>query len=144
KGYGYADVATRKPFTPDTVMNIGSISKTVTGVALMRAVQEGKLSLDADINRYLPFKVANPHHPGEPITLRQLATHTSGISDRWEVYKDTYFYGGEPDETLGDFLRAYFTPGGKHYATDNFLEAKPGTQREYSNIGAGLAGYIVE
>src|SRR5688572_29798371 len=57
KGYGYSDKQRAVPFTPDTVMNIGSISKTFTGVALMQAVEEGKLSLDADINTYLPFKV---------------------------------------------------------------------------------------
>ena len=55
KGYGFADKERAVPFTPDTVMNIGSISKTFTGVALMRAIQEGKLSLDEDINTYLPF-----------------------------------------------------------------------------------------
>ncbi len=55
----------------------------------MRAVQEGKLSLDTDINTYLPFKVVNPHHPNARITLWNLATHTSGIADRWEVYRDT-------------------------------------------------------
>lgn len=144
KGYGFADVARQVPFTPDTVMNVGSISKTVTGVALMRALQEDKLSLDVDVNRYLPFKVVNPHRPGEVITLRQLATHTSSISDRWEVYSRTYHYGGEPTESLGEFLQAYFVPGGAHYAPQNYLDVKPGTHREYSNIGAGLAGYVVE
>jgi CubicO group peptidase (beta-lactamase class C family) len=144
KGYGFADKANSIPFTPHTVMNIGSISKTFTGAALMRAVEEGKLSLDADINTYLPFKVVNPYFPEALITLRQLATHTSGITDRWTVYEGTYHYGGDSPEPLGEFLEDYFAPGGKHYAKDNFLKAKPGTQREYSNIGAGLAGYIVE
>jgi CubicO group peptidase (beta-lactamase class C family) len=143
KGYGFADKERAVPFTPDTVMNIGSISKTFTGVALMRAIQEGKLSLDEDINTYLPFKVINPHQPNEKVTLRHLATHTSGISDRWSVYRDTYYYGGTP-EPLGQFLKGYFVPGGSHYSKDNFLNVKPGTHREYSNIAAGLAGYIVE
>lgn len=143
KGYGFADQRRAVPFRPDTVMNIGSISKTFTGVALMRAVQEGKLSLDDDVNERLPFRVVNPHHPDEKITLRQLATHTSGITDRWPVYRDTYYYGEAP-EPLGAFLKEYFVPGGKHYSGENFLDRKPGTQREYSNIGAGLAGYIVE
>ena len=70
KGYGFADKAQSSPFTPHTVMNIASISKTFTGVALMRAVEEGKFSLDADINTYLPFKVVNPYFPGARITLR--------------------------------------------------------------------------
>lgn len=144
KGYGYADRQAAQPFTPDTVMNIGSISKTVTGVAMMQAVQAGKLSLDADVNAYLPFKLVNPHRPQDIITLRQLATHTSGITDRWPVYRETYHYGGDSPEALGDFLRSYFATDGKRYAKDNFLDVKPGTHREYSNIGAGLAGYIVE
>nr|WP_241093706.1 serine hydrolase domain-containing protein [Xanthomonas sp.] len=144
KGYGFADRERAIAFTPDTVMNIGSISKTVTGAALMRAVQEGKLSLDADINAYLPFKVVNPAFPDVPITLRQLATHTSSIADRWSVYERTYHYGGDSPEPLASFLADYFTPGGSRYAQENFLQARPGTHREYSNIGAGLAGYIVE
>ena len=144
KGYGFADKRRAVPFTPDTVMNIGSISKTFTGVALMRAVQEGKLSLDEDVNVYLPFKVVNPNYPKEKITLRQLATHTSSITDRPSVYEGTYHYGGEAPEPLGEFLKGYFVPGGMDYSKDNFLNVKPGTHREYSNIGAGLAGYVVE
>lgn len=143
-GYGFADKERAIAFTPDTVMNIGSISKTFTGAALMRAVQEGKVSLDDDINSYLPFKVINPHFPDRPITLRHLATHTSGISDRPSVYESTYHFGGDTPEALGDFLQSYFARDGKHYSNDNFLKARPGTHREYSNIAAGLAGYIVE
>lgn len=144
KGYGFADKASAVPFTPETVMNIGSISKTFTGVALMRAVQEGKLSLDKDINAYLPFKVVNPHTPNEPITLRHLATHTSGITDQSAVYRNNYHFGGDAPVLLGDFLKSYFVPGGQAYSKDNFVNVKAGTHREYSNIGAGLAGYIVE
>lgn len=144
KGYGFADKQAGVPFTPDTVMNIGSISKTFTGAALMQAVQEGKLSLDQDINTYLPFKVANPTFPNEPITLRQLATHTSGITDRWAVYQNAYHWGGDATQPLGEFLKGYLVPGGKDYSSENFLPFKPGTHRDYSNIGAGLAGYIVE
>jgi CubicO group peptidase (beta-lactamase class C family) len=144
QGFGFADWQRSKPFKVSTIMNVGSIAKPFTGVAMMRAVQEGKLSLDEDINRYLPFRVVNPHFPNERITLRHLATHTSGITDRAEVYAATYHYGGDAPEPLGDFLERYFVPGGKIYSPDNFLEAKPGAQREYSNIGAGLAGFIVE
>lgn len=144
KGYGFADKEHAVPFTPNTIMNIGSISKTLTGAALMRAVQEGKLSLDEDINSYLPFKVINPFFPTDRITLRQLATHTSSITDRWSVYEGTYHYGSDSPEPLGDFLKGYFASSGKNYSKDNFLHVKPGTHREYSNIAAGLAGYIVE
>src|SRR5687768_6160258 len=108
KGYGFADKEHAVPFTPDTIMNIGSISKTFTGAALMRAVQDGKLSLDEDINRYLPFKVVNPFFPAERITLPQLATHTSRITDQPSVYEGAYHYGGDSPEPLGEFLKDYF------------------------------------
>lgn len=144
RGYGFADQQRAVRFTPDTVMNIGSISKTFTGVALMQAVEEGKLSLDADVNVYLPFKVANPSFPDQPISLRQLATHTSGITDRWAAYQRVYHWGSDSPVALGDFLREYFSPGGTDYHQENFLPHLPGTHREYSNIGAALAGYIVE
>jgi CubicO group peptidase (beta-lactamase class C family) len=91
-------------------MNVGSIAKPFTGVAMMRAVQEGKLSLDEDINQYLPFRVVNSHFPNERITLRHLATHTSGITDDEEVYAGTYHYGGDSPDSLGDFLQRYFVP----------------------------------
>lgn len=144
KGYGFADVERTRPFTPNTIMNVGSIAKPFTGVAMMRAVQDGRLSLDADINSYLPFKVVNPHRPGTRITLRHLATHTSGITDRWEVYRTSYHFGGDSPEPLERFLTDYFAPSGRHYSRDNFLNATPGRRREYSNIGAALAGFIVE
>jgi CubicO group peptidase (beta-lactamase class C family) len=144
KGFGYADKDNKVPFTPNTVMNIGSISKTFTGVGMMRAVEDKKVSLDEDINKYLPFKVINPYFPGEKITLRNLATHTSGITDRSPIYEGVYHYGGDSPELLGAFLKSYFDPGGKYYSKENFLNVKPGTNREYSNIAAALAGYIVE
>lgn len=144
KGYGFADSRKTRPFTPQTIMNIASISKPFTGVALMRAVQDGKLALDADINTYLPFRVVNPHYPAETITLRHLATHTSGIKDRDEVYARAYHFGGDSPEPLARFVEQYFRTDGKDYSRDNFVDAKPGALREYSNIGAALAGYIVE
>ncbi len=145
KGFGYADMETKKPFTPTTIMNIASISKLFTGVSIMKAVEQGKVILDEDINSYLPFKVINPNFPNVKITLRHLATHTSGLADRYPFYTDsTYFYGKDSPETLGDFMKNYFVAGGKHYSRENFLNHKAGTYREYSNVGAGLAGYIVE
>ena len=144
-GYGFAERENRILFTPSTIMNVASIAKTFTGVCIMKAVEEGKVSLDEDINNYLPFKVINPNYPNDKITLRHLATHTSGLTDRNPFYGDsTYYYEGRKPEQLGKFLKDYFVQGGKHYSKDNFLNAKPGTYRDYCNIGAGLAGYIIE
>ncbi|SDF79573.1 CubicO group peptidase, beta-lactamase class C family [Pedobacter terrae] len=145
KGYGFSDQRTGAAFTTSTLMNIASVSKTVTGACLMRAVEQGKLSLDEDINNYLPFKIRNPYFPEDKITLRNLATHASGLTDRYPFYTDSlYFNGKDSPQALGDFLQQYFMPGGQYYSKENFLDHKPGTFREYSNIGAALAGYIVE
>jgi CubicO group peptidase (beta-lactamase class C family) len=142
--YGLADRESGRPFTTATVMNIASISKTVVGAAMMRAQEEGKLSVDADIDGYLPFQVRNPRHPDIPITLRQIATHTSSITDRWDVYAASYHFGRNAPQPLGDFLRGYFLPGGADYSPENYNASAPGAERDYSNIGAGLAGYIIE
>lgn len=142
--YGYANHDTKVPYKTTTIQNIGSISKTFTGICLMKAVEAGKLSLDEDINNYLPFKVINPHFPNEKITLRNLGGHVAGITDRDPIYDESYFFGGDAPESLGDFLKNYFSPKGKYYSKDNFLNFKPGAHYKYSNIGAGLAGHIVE
>ncbi len=145
RGYGFSDQQTGAAFTTSTLMNIASVSKTVTGACLMKAVEQGKLSMDEDINHYLPFKIHNPYFPEAKITLRNLATHTSGLTDRYPFYTDSlYFNGKDSPQALGDFLQQYFMPGGQFYSKENFLNHKPGTFREYSNIGAALAGYIIE
>jgi CubicO group peptidase (beta-lactamase class C family) len=144
KGYGYADLENKIPFTPNTIMNIGSITKTITGASLMHAIEEKKIALDENINTYLPFKVINPYFPNERITLRNLATHTSGIVDQYPLYSKTYHYGVDSPESLGAFLKNYFEPSGTYYSKDNFLKHKPGSFREYSNLATGLTGYIIE
>lgn len=81
EGFGYADVAAQKPYTAHTIQNIGSVSKTLIGIALLKAQELGKLQLDDPVNDYLPFQVVNPFYPETPITIRQLSTHTSTILD---------------------------------------------------------------
>jgi CubicO group peptidase (beta-lactamase class C family) len=144
KGYGYRDYLRTQPFTTTTPMAVASITKTFLGASMMRLVAEGRLDLDADVNRYLPFRVRNPRFPDTPITLRMIATHTSSITDRWDMYRETYQWGGDPTETLGDFITSYFAPDGRRYSADNYTAVVPGGAREYSNIGAGLVGFIVE
>jgi CubicO group peptidase (beta-lactamase class C family) len=101
-GYGAADPSGRA-VTPDTPFVIGSASKPFTAMVVRQLVDEGRLSLDADINAYLPFRAVNPHHPDAPITLRHLATHTSGITDRWEVYREEAMSDfAQMDEPFGD------------------------------------------
>lgn len=147
KGYGYADIEQQIPATIDTILPIASISKTVTATGMMQAVEGGTLSLDRDINDYLPFKVDNPHVDGEKITLRHLATHMSGIDDNGEVYNGpaSYHWEGDNPIILGDFLQNYFVEGREFYSKDkNFHNRSPGEAFDYSNVGAGLLAHVVE
>ncbi|HEV2224561.1 MAG TPA: serine hydrolase domain-containing protein [Candidatus Acidoferrales bacterium] len=130
KGYGYADLAKKKPVSPeDTLFRCGSISKLFTWTAVMQLVQDGKINLDADINQYLDFKVPQPF--GKPITMRDLMTHTPGFE---ETIRDLITV----DPTHIPSLRDYLV---NHEPKEIF---PPGTTGAYSNYGATLAGYIVQ
>src|SRR5690606_23835894 len=80
-GFGFSDYKNGIKYTPQTIQPIGSISKILIGISLLMAQEWGLLDLDDPVNRYLPFEVTNPFYPDIPITIRHLATHTSGIND---------------------------------------------------------------
>lgn len=144
KGYGFTNSQTGEVATADTPFMIGSISKAVMGTAIMHAVEHDELDLDTDINRYLQFSVSNPRiDDDEPITLRHLATHTSGIVDYDWVYGNSYQFG-QTDVSMEQFLRSYLLPDGAVYnSKKNFLSAAAGEESEYSNIAAALAGHTL-
>jgi len=161
EGFGYANLREKVPYTPQTVQNIASISKTVIGVNLMKAVEMGKLQLDDPINKYLPFEVHNPWFPETPITIRHLATHTSSIRDK--NYMHSYlleeadaaqdpdvpkawaaFVGKHERMDMESFFRRCLVKKGKWYKKKNFLKEAPGTTKAYSNIGAALAAFVLE
>jgi CubicO group peptidase (beta-lactamase class C family) len=140
--YGYSNISQNKPVTDSTIFMLSSISKTIMVTALMQLHQESKFKLDDSINAYLPFRVRNPLFPGIPITFQMLLTHTSSIQDNWNVMP--YFVGDAPTP-LGTYLHDYFVPGGQYYYPSlNFYGYAPGSIWNYSNIGAALAGYLVE
>lgn len=145
KGYGIANIEKKLAATPETLYQIASVSKLVTATAVMRLFEQGHIQLDDDISQYLPFKVRNPQYPDMPISFRMLLAHVGSISDGpsyWNSY--TLGVSEDPTEPLGQFLQEYFTPNGLHYDEDNFVDAKPGTKVEYSNVAFGLLGYLVE
>lgn len=130
KGFGYSDVEKKTPVSVDaTLFRPGSISKLFTWTAVMQLVEQGKLDLDKDINTYLDFKI--PATFPQPITLRQIMTHTPGFE---EQIKDLINAEGMPMASLREHLV-------RHMPERIF---SPGTTPAYSNYGAGLAGYIVE
>jgi len=140
--FGLADRETGRGVTPDTAFHLASVSKVVTGTALMQLQEMGRFRLDDPIAPFLDFALENPRH-ATPITFRHLATHTSSISDRNYENGD---FGSEGDPTLGlrDFLIGYLTPGGKWYNDHTFGDVEPGSRFSYSNVGTALVGYLAE
>jgi len=80
KGYGFADAKQRNPVSGErSLFRIGSISKLFTWTAVMQLVEQGKLDLDTDVNKYLDFKIPDTYP--QPITLRHVMTHTPGFEE---------------------------------------------------------------
>lgn len=140
--FGYADIDSKTPYTLDTEQHIASISKTIIGVALLKAQELGLFTLNDPIGWHLPFKVINPHFKNDAITIRQLATHTSSIKYSEKMTDSISFEN--PNLSLEEILKAYLTKDGKWYSDDNFHKKKPSTLGDYSNVGASLAAYIIE
>src|SRR5512147_1535366 len=87
---GYGEAASGRPVTPQTQFYIGSVSKGFTALAIMQLVEQGKLELDAPVQKYLPwFKVADPE-ASRQITIRHLLNHTSGLGERGDPHVDAY------------------------------------------------------
>jgi CubicO group peptidase (beta-lactamase class C family) len=130
KGYGYADVARRKPVDAErSLFRIGSTSKLFTWTAIMQLVEQRKLDLDADVNKYLDFKI--PATFPQPITMRHIMTHTPGFE---EDSRDLISDDSTTLIPLGRWLAAHI-PG---------RVRPPGTFASYSNYATALAGYVVQ
>ena len=144
-GFGLANKERSIDYTKYTVQPVGSVSKTLIGVALMIAKDQGIIDLDTDINTYLDFEVKNPHIKSDNrITLRHLATHTSGIQDTGKFYKLAYTKGNVPEMSIGQYLKKYLIKSGEMYSRRNFGKEPAGASYAYSNVGATLAAYVLE
>lgn len=133
KGFGYTDVASKRPMTTDTLFHIGSQSKTFTAIAVLQLQEQGKLRLDDPVAKYIPsFAVKDGDYARTPITIFQLLTHTSGLMSEGTKtlhWSDLDFPTREHiDEQIESVDLAFM----------------PGTKRKYSNLGFALAGQIVE
>lgn len=142
KAYGSADVDTGAPLTVEHLMRLSDVSETVLAIAVMQQVEAGKLSLDEDVSKYLPFPVKNPKAAGK-ITVRQLLSFTSSVVDRSAAFEGIVL-PGDPTMSLADFDSKYFKEGGSLYSADNYIDDAPGTAWAYSSAGIGLAAEVVE
>ena len=132
--YGVMSADDSTPVTGDTRFEVGSVTKVFTSLLLATMVKSGEARLDDPIARYLPDSVSAPEYRGQPVTLRELATHTSSLprlptniapadmSDPYADYSAARLYA---------FLDSYDLP------------VAPDSHYEYSNLGAGLLGFLL-
>ena len=112
-----------------TLFRTGSVGKLFTWTAVMQQVEAGRLELDRDVNDYLDFRI--PPRDGQPVTLRNLMTHTPGFEEAIKrLVTDRPERLASPEEYLKAWVPARIYP--------------PGEVPAYSNYGVTLAGYIVE
>ncbi|HZY40088.1 MAG TPA: serine hydrolase domain-containing protein [Mucilaginibacter sp.] len=130
KAFGSANLELNTPMQPDNVFRIGSITKQFTAVAILQLVEQGKISLQDSVQKYIkdfPSK-------GYTVTIENLLTHTSGIVD--------YTSKDDPDPYIE---RRDFTPEFLiNYIKNDPLHFKPGSKYEYSNSNYLLLGYIIQ
>jgi D-alanyl-D-alanine carboxypeptidase len=135
KGYGFADLQSNSPAAPQTVYEIGSMTKQFTAAAVMMLAEEGKISLDDQLTKYFP---AAPDW-WKQITVRHLLTHTAGIQNHVAVpdYMDVFKTGltGKESPAREELLREFYKLPS---------EFAPGETWAYDNTGYYLLGIIIE
>jgi CubicO group peptidase (beta-lactamase class C family) len=126
KGFGYADLENRIPAKADSAYRLASITKTMTAVAVLQLVEKGKISLDAEVQAYVPYFPKKKW----PITIRQLLLHLSGLRHNNEAEKVV-----TRNLTTREAVAQY---------ADSELVAEPGTKFSYSTPGYVLLGAVIE
>ena len=126
--YGLAHIDPDKPATPDMRYSIGSVSKQFTATAILLLQEQGKLTLDDPVGKYVPGLTH-----GDEVTIREILSHTSGYQDYW------------PEDYL---MTPMMKPATPQQIVDTWakkpLDFEPGTQWQYSNTNFVIAGLIVE
>jgi CubicO group peptidase (beta-lactamase class C family) len=124
KGYGFANVEHQVPVKPETIFQSGSVGKQFTAMAVMMLVEEGKIGLDDKINKYF----ADAPAEWKDITVRNLLTHTSGMTD----YPQNFDF--RADYTEDDLYKKIKTVP---------LAFQPGEKWAYSNLGYVMLGILI-
>jgi CubicO group peptidase (beta-lactamase class C family) len=150
--YGYGNMSNANPITvdKDTIFAIGSITKVFTTILLADMVDRGLVNLDDPIEKYLSPSIKVPTFNGQKITLENLATHTSGLSEFPDSHCVSNFNGTDDDENSIQ-ARLFFIECDKHYTldqlyqdlSDTILTSQPGLKFEYSTFGISLLGHIL-
>lgn len=132
---GFSDNKNKTSFTTDTRFHVGSVTKSVLSIGVLRLVKEGKIGLDVPVEFYLPnLQFENPWRGNHDVTVRHLLDHTAGIDDArmWQMFSER----PEPDTPL---IAAFPESGSLLH-----IRSRPGAQFSYSNMGYTLLGMIIE
>ena len=122
--YGASGAADNRKLDGDTVFEVASITKVLTALTLAAMVERGEVAMSDPVAKYLPASVKVPEYEGQPITLLDLATYTSGLP----IYPDNYT---RPNYTVDEFYA---------FLSGYTLKYRPGTHYQYANAGFGLLG----
>ncbi|MDR1599903.1 MAG: beta-lactamase family protein [Oscillospiraceae bacterium] len=131
--YGRANRGDGIPVTDETLFRVASVTKMVTMVGFMRLWETGAFNLDDELGEHYGFPVRNPYYPDDPVTIRQVMTHTASLLD------SGHYYRALNGDTVS--LQSVFTG---NYSTTDFQRRRPGTYYAYSNFGGSLLGSMVE
>ncbi|MET0944776.1 MAG: serine hydrolase domain-containing protein [Flavobacterium sp.] len=129
KGYGYQDIKNKVPNTPNTIFQVGSITKQFTATVILKLAEENKLTLQDKLTKYFP-----DYPRGNEITIEHLLSHTSGI---YEYFRNPLYHQWKEKKLLTKEDRiALFK--------DKPMDFNPGTAFSYCNSGYELLGLIIE
>ncbi|MGE3761265.1 MAG: serine hydrolase domain-containing protein [Kofleriaceae bacterium] len=131
-GIGVRDLATRAPMQADTVFRVGSLTKSIIALGVMRLADQGKLDVDAPLRELLPGLVDNPWESVAPVTLAQCLEHTAGLDD----LRFNEIFTTDEWQPLSDALA--MNPRSRE------VRWRPGTRHAYSNVGYTLAARAIE
>ncbi len=133
RGFGFADVSTKKPATPGTIYSICSISKLFTSISIMQLWEQGKLRLDDPIKKYLPWFDIQDKYPDAPeITIQGILTHSSGLPREAD---SPYWTGPEHNFPTREQIIERLSGQEELYPADTFFQ--------YSNLGMSLLGEVI-
>lgn len=131
KSFGLADIKSKEKFSPATVANLGSISKTFVAYGILLLQQQGKLSVDDNLLKYFPD--FSNKEIAKKVKLRHLMSHTSGLPDSRKTETDSIFYLTAKDAENFEPLKA-----------TEHLEFEPGSQWKYSNPAYNGLALVIE
>jgi CubicO group peptidase (beta-lactamase class C family) len=128
KGYGYADLENKVPAKAESAYRLASVTKSMTAVAILQLVEQGKIDLDAEVQTYVPYFPKKQW----PVTVRQLLGHLGGISHYKNEEQEAHI---KTRKSTREAIAIF----------ENFdLVAEPGTRYSYSSYGYNLLGAVIE